>query len=448
MEQELKYLTHALQSPERPFVAILGGAKVSDKLEVIENLLGKVNRLIIGGAMAYTFLKSRGVPTGKSLVEDDKLEAARSITADAAAKGVELALPVDHVVTERLAPDAANEVLAIDDPAIGDRMGVDIGPKTIAAYRDMLRDAHTVVWNGPMGVFEIAAFAAAPMPWRALSPTSAARPSSVAATPYRPSASRAGRSHYAYLHGRRRVTRISRRTHAPRRRGARGQESEAGRGRRSSMRTPVIAGNWKMFKTVHEAVAFAKEFKSLVKDVSGVDIVLAPPFTAVHAVADAVRASNIAVAAQDVFWEREGAYTGEVSAAMVQEAGAEYVIIGHSERRRLFGDTDVAVNRKLMAAIGAGSDADCVHWRNARGAGDPSRRSRARPAVEGRARRNQCRAGRRTRHRVRAGVGDRDRPECNRRAGAGRPCAHSRPSAPVVRCGRRRSGAAFCTAEA
>src|SRR3954447_22254124 len=120
------------------------------------------------------------------------------------------------------------------------------------------------------------------------------------------------------------------------------------------MRTPVIAGNWKMFKTVHEAVAFAKEFKSLVKDVSGVDIVLAPPFTAVHAVADAVRASNIAVAAQDVFREREGAYTGEISAAMLQEAGAEYVIIGHSERRRLFGDTDVAVNRKLMAAIGAG----------------------------------------------------------------------------------------------
>jgi triosephosphate isomerase (TIM) len=119
------------------------------------------------------------------------------------------------------------------------------------------------------------------------------------------------------------------------------------------MRTPVIAGNWKMFKSVHEAVAFAKEFKSLVKDVSGVDIVLAPPFTALHAVADAVRASNIAVAAQDVFWEREGAYTGEISAAMLQEAGAEYVIIGHSERRRLFGDTDVAVNRKLVAAIGA-----------------------------------------------------------------------------------------------
>jgi phosphoglycerate kinase len=159
MEQELKYLGHAVESPERPFVAILGGAKVSDKLEVIENLLGKVDRLVIGGAMAYTFLKSRGVPIGTSLVEDDKLDAARTITADAAARGVELALPVDHVVTDRIAADAAHEVLAIDDPAIGDRMGVDIGPKTAAKYAELLADARTVVWNGPMGVFEIPAFA-------------------------------------------------------------------------------------------------------------------------------------------------------------------------------------------------------------------------------------------------------------------------------------------------
>jgi phosphoglycerate kinase len=160
MEEELKYLGHALDAPARPFVAILGGAKVSDKLEVIENMVGKVDRLIIGGAMAYTFLKSRGVPVGKSLVEEDKLEAAKKILADAAARGIELALPVDHVVTTAIAADAPHTVLAIDDPSIGDRMGVDIGPKTIAKYSALLRDAQTVVWNGPMGVFEIPAFAA------------------------------------------------------------------------------------------------------------------------------------------------------------------------------------------------------------------------------------------------------------------------------------------------
>ncbi len=160
MEQELRYLGHALQSPERPFVAIIGGAKVSDKLEVIENMLGKVDRLIIGGAMAYTFFKSRGLPIGKSLVEDDKLDAARKIEADASAKKITLALPVDHVVADKLDAGAASEVLKVSDAAIGDRMGLDIGPATIKAYEGLLADAKTVVWNGPMGVFEIDKFAA------------------------------------------------------------------------------------------------------------------------------------------------------------------------------------------------------------------------------------------------------------------------------------------------
>jgi triosephosphate isomerase (TIM) len=121
-----------------------------------------------------------------------------------------------------------------------------------------------------------------------------------------------------------------------------------------SMRIPFIAGNWKMFKTVQEAVVFVKECRTLVKDATGVEIVLAPPFTALHAVAEAARNTNIGVAAQNLHWEREGAFTGEVSAGMVKEAGAEYAIIGHSERRRLFGDTDETVNRKTLAAIGVG----------------------------------------------------------------------------------------------
>ena len=160
MEQELRYLGHALESPERPFVAILGGAKVSDKIEVIENMLGKVDRLIIGGAMAYTFFKSRGLPVGKSLVEDDKLDAARKIELDAAAKKVTLALPVDHVVADKLDPNATTEVLKVGDAAIGERLGLDIGPETIANYQRLLADARTVVWNGPMGVFEMDKFAA------------------------------------------------------------------------------------------------------------------------------------------------------------------------------------------------------------------------------------------------------------------------------------------------
>jgi triosephosphate isomerase (TIM) len=119
------------------------------------------------------------------------------------------------------------------------------------------------------------------------------------------------------------------------------------------MRIPFIAGNWKMYKSVHETVVFVKELRSALKDTSGVEIVVAPPFTAIHAAAEAARNTTIGVAAQDLYWEKEGAFTGEVAPGMIKEAGAEYVIIGHSERRRLFGETDAMVNRKVGAAIAA-----------------------------------------------------------------------------------------------
>ena len=159
MEKELRYLGEALAKPERPFVAILGGAKVSDKIEVIENLIPRVDRLLIGGAMAYTFFKAMGKPVGTSLVENDKLDAAREIMTRASQRGLQLLLPSDHVVAETLEAGVSTETLSVDNPAIGTRMGLDIGPQTSAAYAAALRDARTVVWNGPMGVFEIEAFA-------------------------------------------------------------------------------------------------------------------------------------------------------------------------------------------------------------------------------------------------------------------------------------------------
>ena len=159
MEKELKYLGEALESPARPFVAILGGAKVSDKIEVIQNLIPRVDTLIIGGAMAYTFFKAMNLPVGKSLVEDDKLDAARAIMTAAQKRNLPLLLPVDHAVAAAMQPGAPSEILLVDDAAIGNRMGLDIGPKTMHAYADALKGAHTVVWNGPMGVFEIDQFA-------------------------------------------------------------------------------------------------------------------------------------------------------------------------------------------------------------------------------------------------------------------------------------------------
>jgi triosephosphate isomerase len=120
------------------------------------------------------------------------------------------------------------------------------------------------------------------------------------------------------------------------------------------MRTPFIAGNWKMFKTIAEASSFVTDLRAAVRDAKGVQIVVAPPFTAIHAAAQAARGSNIAVSAQDLHWEKQGAFTGEVSAAMIKEAGATYVIVGHSERRQLFGETDAIVNRKVQSAIAQG----------------------------------------------------------------------------------------------
>lgn len=158
MKTELDYLGTALDQPQRPFVAVLGGSKVSGKIDVITALLPKVDRLLIGGAMMFTFLKAQGKPVGRSLVEDDRLDLAREVLAAAAARGVELVLPVDTVCST--APDGSAAGTARRIEAIGpDEMGVDIGPESVTLFASRLRDARTVVWNGPMGIFEVPAFA-------------------------------------------------------------------------------------------------------------------------------------------------------------------------------------------------------------------------------------------------------------------------------------------------
>jgi phosphoglycerate kinase len=159
MQKELEYMGKAMRDPARPFVAILGGAKVSDKIGVIQHLLTKVDALIIGGGMAYTFLKSMGQPIGKSLVEDDKLELAKQLLQQAKDRKVKFLLPVDHVVTDKF--DATARTMAIDEgQAIPfEMMALDIGPKTVALFSEEISMAETIVWNGPMGVFEMAQFA-------------------------------------------------------------------------------------------------------------------------------------------------------------------------------------------------------------------------------------------------------------------------------------------------
>ena len=158
MAKEVQFLGRALHDPARPFVAVLGGAKVSDKIGVLKNLVTKVDALLVGGGMAYTFLKAQGMEIGTSLLEADKLEVAKEILNQARAKGITFLLPMDHVIAEK--PDAAAATRIVDSPAMpAGWMGLDIGPKAREAFGKIIRGAKTVVWNGPMGVFELAPFA-------------------------------------------------------------------------------------------------------------------------------------------------------------------------------------------------------------------------------------------------------------------------------------------------
>ncbi|MBE6384159.1 MAG: phosphoglycerate kinase [Lentisphaerae bacterium] len=156
MEKEIAFLGNAVNNPVRPFVAILGGAKVSDKLAVVRNLLTKVDTLIIGGGMAYTFLKAKGMEIGKSLCEEDQIDYAKEMIADAEKRGVKLLLPVDNIAADKFDPEANTQTVAAV-PA--DWMGLDIGPETVKLYADAIKGAKTVVWNGPMGCFEMEKFA-------------------------------------------------------------------------------------------------------------------------------------------------------------------------------------------------------------------------------------------------------------------------------------------------
>jgi phosphoglycerate kinase len=159
MQKELEYLGKVTTNPEKPFVAIIGGAKVSDKIDVIRNLLSKVDVLLIGGAMAYTFMKAQGRQTGKSLVEEDKVNLAQELMNEARSKNVRLQLPLDHVIAEKIDASGKTQIVKDENGIPADQMGLDIGPETIAAFSREIAGAKTIVWNGPMGVFEVAPFA-------------------------------------------------------------------------------------------------------------------------------------------------------------------------------------------------------------------------------------------------------------------------------------------------
>ncbi len=340
IQKEISIMGKALANPERPFVAILGGAKVSDKIEVINNLLDKVDDLIIGGGMAYTFLKAKGYKIGNSICEDDKLDLARELMAKAERRGVNLLLPIGSIVAKEFSNDAERMYVPSDDMPDG-WSGMDIGNLTIEQYEKCIAKAKTVVWNGPMGVFEFPNFAEGT---RRIA-KAVAESGAVSIIGGGDSAAAVEQLGYAD-----KITHIST---------GGGASLEFLEGKvlpgiacllDKNSRTKVIAGNWKMNKTPAETVEFIMELKEAVKN-SENEIIAAVPFVCIPAAITASEGSAIKIAAQNMHFEDKGAYTGEVSGAMLQNLGLEYVIVGHSERRQYFNETDVTVNKKAHAAF-------------------------------------------------------------------------------------------------
>lgn len=343
IQKEISVMGKALADPKRPFVAILGGAKVSDKIGVINNLIDKVDTLIIGGAMAYTFFRALGNTTGTSLVEEDKIELARQLLEKAKEKGVNLLLPVDNIVGDKFAEDCDHRVNTGRNIPEG-YMGLDIGPDTQKLFGDAVKSAGTVIWNGPMGVFEMEAFAGGTKAVaKAISETDA-----ISIIGGGDSAAAVVQLGYA-----------DKMTHVSTGGGASLEFLEglelpgiAAIMEKKTKREVVIAGNWKMNKTAKEAGKLLDSMLPLVKD-AACGVIIGVPFTDLAVATEKCKGTNVSVAAQNCHFKWSGAYTGEISAPMLVEAGVKYVIVGHSERRQYFGETDETVNLRATAALNA-----------------------------------------------------------------------------------------------
>ncbi len=343
IRKEIEFMGKALANPARPFVAILGGAKVSDKIAVIENLIDKVDTLIIGGGMAYTFLKAKGYHIGNSICEDDKIELAKTLMVKAEAKGVNLMLPIGSMVAQEFKNDT--EIKYVPSDAMPDGwMGMDIGSLTIEKFSKEIRKAKTVIWNGPMGVFEFPNFATG------TKEVAKAVAESGALSIVGGGDSAAAVEQLGYAD---KITHIST---------GGGASLEFLEGKvlpgiavlmDKNPRKTIAAGNWKMNKTPKEAVAFVNELKASAADASN-EVVVGVPFVCLPGVVEAVKGTNIKVAAQNMHWEEKGAFTGEVSGPMLADLGVDYVIIGHSERREYFGETNEMINKKAHAIFNYG----------------------------------------------------------------------------------------------
>ncbi len=359
MLKELEYLGEKTDNPERPFTVLLGGAKVSDKINIINALLNKVDTMLIGGAMSYTFRLALGQSVGNSLVELDKVDMAKECLKKAEKKKVKIILPVDDIVTDTIDFSArkVGELKVVKGNIPDGWQGVDIGPKTRKLFEKEIATSRTILWNGPMGVFEIKgcadgtnAMADAVGKSNAISIVGGG--DSIMAINNSGYASRisfistGGGASLEFLEGKELPG-----LKALKCIGADDTRDLSGVEKRQ--RKPLIVGNWKMNKTTTEAIDFAHELIESVGKQTTVTAVICAPYTALGALAPIIEGSNILLGAQNMHPASSGAYTGEISPAMLRDHFVNYVIIGHSERRILFKEDDAFINQKVKAALDA-----------------------------------------------------------------------------------------------
>ena len=346
VEKELRVFSEIVRHPRKPYTVILGGVKVSDKVALIENVLPKLDNLIVGGAMAFTFYRAMGLETGKSIVEEDRIQTARDILKAAEDRGVKLLLPLDIVCAPSPEEGRKAEVFRFDGLP-SDMAGFDIGPETVELFRKTMMESKTIVWNGPMGLFEVPPFDVGTRKLAAFMAD---------ATSFGAVAVVGGGDSMRAVREAGVADQI---THVSTGGGAslkllQGEELPALEHLKIEGVKPFVGANWKMNGTYESGMDYLTAIDECNINYFGADVVLFAPFTLIRSFARLADKAGMALGAQDLFWEENGAYTGEISPSMLIEAGCTWFLAGHSERRHVIGETDQIVRKKLEAGINSG----------------------------------------------------------------------------------------------
>lgn len=331
LEKEIEYMNKLVKSKEHPFVVILGGKKITDKIPVIENLIGVADYILIGGAMAYTFLKAKEEDVQNSIVDNESLGIAKNILEKAEASNTKIILPVDSVYND-------------------EKAGCDIGPETLENFKEILKDAKLIFWNGPLGISEDTNFAKgtefiAKMISDSTATTVIGGGETLAAikkmglVDVYTHVSTGGGASMEFISGK----------NLP---GIAALEGVFETDETSAKRRIMIAGNWKMNKTIDESIKFADKFNKNIKNLnSNADVLVCGPYTCLHSLIEMFKDSSVMVGAENMHWEDSGAFTGEISGQMLKDIGCTHVILGHSERRQYFNELNKTVNQKIKAAL-------------------------------------------------------------------------------------------------